>query len=211
VVVILGAYNAVVNELLDPTYQGVVALLAAVALLGAAHAAGLTHSELGLSRSTVGAGVRYGACVAAVVAVAVSLVAWFPSTRDNFLDAEFLDMSVATLLWETLVRIPTVTAGFEELAFRGVLLASLTGPIGRNRAIVVQALLFGIWHILPTMDAATPLVEIVVAVSFTALAGVLFGVLATKSRSLVAPFIVHTVTNGTTFTAAWMVTNHLSS
>ena len=111
------------------------------------------------------------------------------------------------IAYQALVRVPFGTVLWEEVAFRGVLLAAL-------RAAVVAAgghrprrpRVFGIWHIRPTLEraggqrprrrarrhrrrrACWPALG-------TAAAGVLFTVLRLRSGSLLAPALLHLATN----------------
>lgn len=210
VVTTLIAYNALVNEVLDDTWHGLAALFVGAALIFGARYDGHTWDELGLVRSTLGTGLRYGAAFSLIVIAGITLLALTPATQDNFNDPDFIELPFSSVAWEVLARIPTVTAGFEELAFRSVLLASLSGFLTRYWAVAAQAVLFGLWHILPTLGPSTSTGEIAVAVMFTAVSGVLFGFLQLRTKSLAAPFILHATTNGTTFLAAWFVTNQLT-
>jgi membrane protease YdiL (CAAX protease family) len=82
-------------------------------------------------------------------------------------------------------------------------------------AVAVSSLLFGLWHIRPTVgtlatndlaESAWPQVgAVTVAVVLTTVGGVLFCALRLASRSLVAPLIVHTATNSAAVVAAYVV------
>ena len=204
------AYNAIVNEVLADTWHGLSALLVGAALVAGARYDGHSWEELGLTRNALGTGVRYGCVLSLIVIAGVIVLAVTFETQSNFIDDDFADLPAPSAAWEVFVRIPTVTAGFEELAFRSVLLASLAGFLTRGWAVAAQAVLFGLWHILPTLGPGVGSGEVLGAVAFTTAAGVLFGVLQLKTRSLAAPFILHATTNGSTFLAAWFVTNRLS-
>ena len=52
-------------------------------------------------------------------------------------------------LGATLLLLSVAPAVTEEIAFRGIVLSRLDGVFGRNEALVVQAALFGIVHMLP--------------------------------------------------------------
>ena len=54
----------------------------------------------------------------------------------------------------TLLLLSVAPAVTEEIAFRGILLARLDGVFGRNEALLVQAALFGIVHMLPLTFAS---------------------------------------------------------
>lgn len=206
VVATLAAYNALVNEALPAAWHGVAAALAALVLWWIARRAGLDGEALGLARSRIRSGLRWGAAASGAVVAGIATLAALPTTRSNFEDASIGAMDRSSLVWEMAVRIPTVTAGFEELAFRGVLLGVLLLAVPLRWAVVIQAVLFGLWHVLPTHGPGVSWGEIVVAVGFTAVAGVVFAVLRLRSRSLLAPWLLHTATNSATMLAAWLVT-----
>lgn len=206
VVVLLTTYNVVVNELLPRSTHGVAAIGTGALLLFLARRGGLTAADVGLDRAQVSVGLRWGVAWSAVLVAAIALLA-STAGADRFVDDDLLDMSTASLVWEALVRIPVITAGFEELAFRGVLLASLVEPLGWRRGSVVHALLFGLWHILPTADVGVSGSEIAAAVAFTAVAGWVFAELRHRCGSLLAPFLVHWANNAAALVAAWVVTN----
>jgi len=206
VVATLVAYNAIVNEALPAAWHGVAAALTALLLWWVARRAGLDGEAIGLSRSRVRSGLLWGAAASAVVVAGIATLAAIPATRSSFEEASIGAMESSSLVWETVVRIPTVTAGFEEFAFRGVLLGVLLLAMSLRWAVVVQAVLFGLWHVLPTHGPGSSWGEVVVAVGFTAIAGVVFAVLRQRSQSLLAPWLLHTATNSVTMLAAWLVT-----
>ncbi|MBN1097910.1 CPBP family intramembrane metalloprotease [Blastococcus sp. TML/C7B] len=94
---------------------------------------------------------------------------------------------------------------WEEVAFRGVLLAALVRVLPVGRAVAVAAVVFGAWHVRPTLsglaandlgDSAWLRALLVVGVcAFTACAGALFSWLRLRSGSLVAPALLHLATN----------------
>lgn len=206
VVATLVAYNTVVNEALPTTVHGVAAALTALLLWWIAGRAGIDGEVMGLGRSQVRSGLLWGAGASTIVVAGIASLGAFTATRSNFEDASIGAMDGSSLIWEVGVRIPIVTAGFEEFAFRGVLLSVLALAMTARWAVVVQAVLFGLWHVLPTHGPGVSWGEVVIAVGFTAIAGVVFATLRQRSRSLVAPWLLHTATNSTTMLTAWLVT-----
>jgi membrane protease YdiL (CAAX protease family) len=87
------------------------------------------------------------------------------------------------------------------------------GPM--KTAVAVSSLLFGLWHIRPTLGtlAANDLAEgawaqvgaVTAAVALTTVGGLLFCALRLTSGSLFAPLIVHTATNSAALVAAYVV------
>lgn len=196
----------------------VIAAIAVLATLLSVRA-GLTTSDLGLARRDVRSGLRWGAGAFAAVTVVVLLGAAIPAT------AGFLDDSRAQVSWPHLLSsifIGTLlgTVIPEELLFRGVVLGSAVRTWGARRGLLVGSIVFGFWHILPTLanasdNAATAAADesiagkiglVVGAVMATTIAGAVFGWLRLRSRSLVAPVLAHLATNSVALVVAWALT-----
>ncbi len=179
---------------------------------------GASRADLGLERAAVPAGIRYGAASFGAVGLVVLLAAVVPLTQPALHDSRG-DITGGRLLYELTVTVALLTAVPEEFAFRGVLLGSATALWGPRRAIWVTALLFGLWHIQPTLQtmsdnravgaASTQVAGRVAlvagAVAVTFVAGLAFAWLRLRSRSLVAPVLAHVATNGLALVAAWAV------
>lgn len=178
-------------------------------LLAIARAARLTAADLGLDRSKLPSGLRWGAAAVAVVAAAWALALLVPPVRQALPDSGG-DVGRAALL-TALVVVPLGTVLPEELAFRGLLLALLARGHGMRAATVASSGLFGLWHILPSLgggvanatiagavggDAAGTLLRVAVTVCFTAAAGVVLCLLRLRSGSLLAPVLAHWAVNG---------------
>ena len=212
----LAIYNYVSNRLL-PSAAYVPANLAMSGLmLGLGHLGGLSWAEMGLARKRLGSGLRWGLASAAVVAVGVTALAVVPAFRSFFEDQRVTDASSAEAAYEMLVRIPFGTAVFEELAFRGVLLGLLLRVTTPGAAVAVSSGLFGLWHILPTLDALerSPVIEtteaalgvggaLAAAVVATTAGGFLFSWLRLRSGSVLAPVLAHASVNSLSFLAAY--------
>jgi membrane protease YdiL (CAAX protease family) len=193
---------------------------ALVAVVVAARVGGCGADDLGMARSDLGAGLRLGAAALAVTAAALALAAAVPATRELFADRRVDAGSAATLLYVTLVRVPLGTVLLEETLFRGVLLGLLL-RLRRTpwQAAAWSSALFGLWHILParTLAAVNPVVAdtggelagsvlgMAVGVPGAALAGLVFCWLRLRSRSLLAPALLHVATNSIGYTLAWLV------
>jgi hypothetical protein len=83
-----------------------------------------------------------------VIALAVAL----PATRSYFLDQRAIGGGTGHLLYEVLVRIPFGTALAEEVVFRGSLLGLFLQRHSRTTATAMTSVLFGFWHVVPTLD-----------------------------------------------------------
>lgn len=169
--------------------------------------------EIGLARPS--RGLRWGAAAFAVVGVALTvgvlLADRVPPIATLLADeraARFAD----DLLFVALVRIPLGTAVFEEVAFRGVLLAAGLRVLSTWRAVTVSSVVFGLWHIPPTIVAlwinevsATSVegsLTIAGSVVVTTIAGYGFAWLRVASGSLLAPILAHCATNSLALLAA---------
>lgn len=202
--------------LAGPPGVSIPVLTAVLALV--AWSAGASAADLGLERAAVPAGVRYGAAAFGTVAVVVLLAAVVPLTQPMLHDARG-EITGGRLLYEVTVVVVLLTAIPEEFAFRGVLLGSSTVLWGPRRATVATAILFGLWHIQPTLQtmsdsralggaSAQPAGRVALvagAVVVTFLAGLVFAWLRLRSRSLVAPVLAHVATNGLALVAAWVL------
>ncbi|MFW3170965.1 CPBP family intramembrane glutamic endopeptidase [Geodermatophilus sp. CPCC 206100] len=196
--------NVVVPRVPDSSYVLVNGAATGV-LLAAARWTGLSWSDLGLSRRRLAAGLGWGGVAFAVVALALAVAVAVPLLRPLLTDARAADLAAGDVAAEVLVRIPLGTVLWEEVAFRGVLLAALLRVLPTGRAVGVTAAVFGIWHIRPTLSgiAANDLVDaawtrtlaVLGVCVFTAVAGALLSWLRLRSGSLLAPALLHLATN----------------
>ena len=216
--------NVMANQVLPswayiPWNCSVAVVLVALAVRGD----GCSSDELGLAARRLPDGLRWGAAVSAGL-LAIYLVGLaLPFTRDLFND-DRADVGVGALLWRTLVAIPLGTVLMEEIAFRGVLPAmfrhrTTAHPNGALRADVYAALLFGLWHVLPSLDLTESnqalgdllpgplglLVAIAAGVAGTAVAGMGLSWLRNRSGSLAAPAMLHISSNSIGYVLAWLV------
>jgi uncharacterized protein len=206
VLVLVAWNNVVIDRVPDHPAAYVVANVGAAAvLLAAARAAGLSWAELGLARRRLPAGARWGGACLTLVAAGYLIVLALPLTRPLLTDARVEGVDAGDLAYRTLVRIPLGTVLWEEVAFRGVLLAALLRVLPVRSAVLAAAALFGVWHVRPTLSAfaANDLVDgpvltalgVALACAGTAVAGVLFAWLRLRSGSLLAPALLHLATN----------------
>ena len=199
-------------------FADVISVVLAVLLTIAALRFGMSSGELGLSRSTIGRGVLWGLGAFAVVLIVIVVAALIPATSE-FLNDSRADVSGSRLLFELVVGIGLGTVLPEELIFRGVLLGSAVKQWGTRLGMVAASLVFGLWHVFPTLSTAggneqfaqadsTAMGKVGLvagAVFATAVAGLVFSWLRLRSRSLAAPMIAHLSTNGVALTVAWFV------
>lgn len=203
---------------LDGSWHPWANTLAGVVVLGLGLAIGLDRSDLGLESRNLGRGLRYGLAFWGIVATVLVVVALIPATRDSLQDDSTI-VSTGAMLRRTLIVIPLGTALLEEAAFRGVLLGLFAKRTTIWRAAWMSSVVFGLWHIPPTINSAdgsgaigdasrgggsTALVVVGVVLAMT-LAGMVFCWLRIRSKSLVAPFVAHWGINATAFFVAWVV------
>jgi uncharacterized protein len=192
----------------------------AIALVGLARLSGVRPSELGLSRSNVGRGTRVGLVAAVPLAAVVAVGVAIPRTRRMLADEKITGTSPAEAVFETVVRIPLETALAEEVIFRGVLLA--LGQRSRSRiwAVATSSMLFGLWHVVPTLGALArgahsrpqphATVSTAAVVATTAGAGAWFAWLRLRADSIIAPVLAHAALNMVAFAGVRM-TNRIAS
>ena len=217
-VAMLGIYNVARHLGLFGSQELVAAGVLTAGLIGVARLARLSTDDLGLARSRLPGGAVLGGIAFVFVAVAIVVVALVPATA-GFLDDERVDVSSAGLVYEVVVTILLVTVIPEELAFRGVLLASGSTQWGVRWAVLATSALFGLWHISPalttasantdvsevTMASSGALAAVTVSVAATFVAGLVFCWLRLRSRSLLAPVLAHFATNAVAFVTAWVL------
>jgi membrane protease YdiL (CAAX protease family) len=212
-VTLLAASNVVSNRLWPEGYLVWNLAMTGVLLL-VARGAGLTAADLGLGNGRLRRGLACGGLAAVAVGLVYGTAVAMPATRAAFVDARAA-APLAAVVFAALVRIPFGTVLLEELAFRGVLPALVGG--GWWRATLVSSGLFGLWHVLPSMGAATSNAAIggvlgtwgtvIGTVAFTAAAGVVFRVWQRWSGHLVTPMLLHAATNSLGVLVAWWVVN----
>jgi uncharacterized protein len=188
-------------------------LAGTAALLALARLRGIKARELGLCLKRASAGARLGAVVSGMVLAGYAAVALSPNHRRWLSDARVAGMSNRSVVYHAAVRVPLGTVVWEEAAFRAVLPVLLQRVVPVRKARVANSLLFGLWHIRPTLDALRlngvapggprTWAAVVNAVVATALVDVLLSGLQRRMGSLLAPALVHVATNsGGTVVAA---------
>ncbi|MDQ3642937.1 MAG: CPBP family intramembrane metalloprotease [Actinomycetota bacterium] len=213
VVVLLGVRNVGEVVLPAPAYVPTNVAVGALLLL-VARRSGSSWEDLGLGGRRIRRGLTVGAVAGGVAIVAMLLAAALPMTRGFFNDARVPAGAPGwERLYQTVIRIPLGTVLFEELAFRGVLLAVLCRHLRLTAAVGVSSALFGLWHIVPTLSTATangiegPARVGLVAGSVlaTAVGGLVFCALRVRGRHILAPALLHLAFNDLGYLIAWWV------
>ncbi|MFI1439265.1 lysostaphin resistance A-like protein [Streptomyces fructofermentans] len=188
----------------------VIAVGVSALLLGVLRWAGGTWQDAGLGPGTWARGARWALTLIGLVAVVYLAGALLPATRTLFEDQRYEGLTGGDLLLRAFVLVPVGTVLLEEIAFRGVLYGLVRRARGAVWATAVSSLLFGTWHVLPSLHLSTAKpaltsvfgesalgasLAVLGAVLFTGAAGVLFCELRRRSGSLLAPMGLHWAVN----------------
>ncbi|KAB7745332.1 CPBP family intramembrane metalloprotease [Nostocoides sp. F2B08] len=203
----LAATNIAAQRTRHPA--GLVVPAGVAALVVMARAGGLGWEEMGLGREALRVDLPAAATAATVTAAGVGAVAMHPWTPDVGDLARYATPALARRA--ALGTIPLSVAVPEEIAFRGVLDASLRRHLSPGAADLAGALAFGAWHVL----GATPvgpggrgrLLGAAVTVAATTVAGLGFTALRRRSGSVLPGIAGHWALNGTAAVAAARTTS----
>ena len=184
------------------------------AILAAAAASGLTDADIGLGPDSWRLG-RAGTLWVGAAAAGWVLIAAVPATRPVLGDKRSAGLDGRGVAYQAAVRIPVGTVLWEEVAFRGVLQASLRRVLPAPAAIAVTSGVFGLWHLRPTWqalrtnglaaDRRRAAAGVGAGMAVTAAGGALLSWLRERSGGLAAPIALHLVTNSGAAVAAWAV------
>lgn len=222
-IVALTAYaNVITNRVLDPWWHipfnlGILGVAVAIARHSGAGA-----TDLGYRRDRISRGLVVGGIVMGVIGAGILIGVAMPFTRDFFRDDRVIERSTWVVLFDALIRIPVATAFYEETLFRGVLFGMFARRWAPLWAALATSFLFGLWHILPTLDTlltnpagenidSVPEIALALTGSVlgTALAGFGFLWLRLRANSTVAPVMAHIATNSFALLAALFVVRAL--
>ena len=218
ILALTGYANIIANQVLNPWWHIPFNLgILGVALAIARHA-GVTVPALGYCKDRIRRGLVVGGIVMGVIGVGVLIGVAIPATREFFYDDRVIERSTWVILFDALIRIPIATAFYEETLFRGVLFGMFVRRWAPIWAALATNLLFGLWHILPTLNTLETnpaggmldgFTEVALAavgsVIGTALAGLGFLWLRLRANSTVAPVMAHIATNSFALLAALFV------
>lgn len=220
-VVFLALYNNVAN--LIPAFNGrwyvpINSVAAALVLAIGLGPLDLNLYEVGLSRMQAG-DFALGLVLGFALTMPLFAALRWPRTTALIADRRVAGLSGAELAYQTLLRIPVGTALLEEVAFRGVLFGALR-PHGAVFAAIVSSLVFGLWHISPTVNlvranrprASTTTIAGAVfgAIGVTALAGLLLCWLRVEGDGLLLPWAAHATLNASATVAGALAHRRLA-
>lgn len=218
IVALTGYANIIANQVLNPWLHipfnlGILGVAVAIA-----RHAGVTVSALGYCSDRIRRGLVVGGIVMGVIGVGVLIGVMIPATREFFYDDRVIERSTWVIVFDAMIRIPIATAFYEETLFRGVLFGMFVRRWAPIWAALATNLLFGLWHILPTLntletnpaggmlDGFTGIALAAVgSVIGTAVAGFGFLWLRLRANSTVAPVMAHIATNSFALLAALFV------
>lgn len=224
VVAIISGYNLIQNLVLSSSMYVPVNIVLGAGLVALARRNGSSWADLGLDPARAADGLRLGAGVAGVVGVGALLGALHPGVRPQLLDERAADQEAPDVLYNTLVRFPLGTALFEEVAFRGVVEAIWRQDGGTERdAGRAAAMLFGLWHLVPTRAAlsgnpattdlrtdASRAVGVAAGAIVTGIASLGLSWMRRRSDSLVASWLAHTAVSSAGYLASVAAWRHQS-
>lgn len=222
IVALIGYANVVANSILDSNWHVLFNLgILGVAIFIARHA-GTTWRDLGMRRDRIGRGLVVGGIVMGVIGLGIAIGVAVPASRDLFMDERVTESTTAEVLIQALFRIPLVTAFYEEVLFRGVLFGMFVRRWSPLWAALASSAIFGMWHILPTLetlqtnpagDLFSGILGLAAAelgtVIGTMAAGLVFLWLRLRANSVVAPILAHIATNSFALLAALLVVRFL--
>ncbi len=154
-----------------------------------------------------------GAAAFFVISAALVVGALVPATRGLFADGRVAGITGWAVVYRAVVRIPLGTVVLEEVAFRGVLLGVLSRVSSAGAAVVWSSVVFGLWHIVPTLATARAndivglgrLGLVLGSVVVTAVGGAVFCALRLRGRHVGAPALLHLGFNDAGYLLAWWV------
>ncbi len=222
IVALISYANVVANSILDSNWHVLFNLgILGVAIAIARHA-GTTWTDLGMRSDRLGRGFAVGAIVMGAIGIGMAIGVAIPATRELFMDERVTDSTTAEVLVQALIRIPLVTAFYEEALFRGVLFGMFVRRWSPLWAGLAASAVYGLWHILPTLDTlqtnpAGDLFSGVLGIAVAAIGsvvgtmavGLAFLWLRLRANSVVAPTLAHIATNSFALLAALLVVRFL--
>jgi len=223
ILALVGYANVISNEVLDEVWHIPFNLgILGIAIL-VARRAGTTWTTMGLRTDKIRRGVTVGGAVIAVIIVGVVIGVAMPATRELFRDDRIIENSVGWVLFQAFVRIPLATALYEEVLFRGIVFGMLIRRRSPLVAGILTSVLFGLWHVLPTLDTLqtnpagdvfTGIVGLAIAmigaIAGTFVAGLAFLWVRLYANSTYASVLAHIGTNSVAILGSLLVVHVLS-
>lgn len=220
VLIAMVVLNIVNNRVAPQTHYLLWAFAGSVVLIALGLLDGNDFTDMGLGFSYLLPGLIWAAVSIGLITAVYVIGSIFRKTREAFADERIGELSGKGLAFQALVEVPFGTVLLEEIAFRAVLFSMLARRFGVIPAIIISSILFGLWHILPSIGTheANPalgsvvgsgrrgaILAVLASVVTTTFAGVLFNVMRIASGSVLAPMGFHWATNGLGYGFSWIL------
>jgi membrane protease YdiL (CAAX protease family) len=220
VIVTLVVLNVVNNRVAPQTHYLLWAFGGSVLLLALGLLDGNSWTDMGLGWAYLLPGFIWGAACIGLITAVYLIGSAFKRTRTAFHDERMSELTGGRMMFQALVEVPFGTVLLEEIAFRAVLLSMLIRRFGVVWGVIICSVLFGLWHILPSIGTHEQnpalgsvvgegrrgnILAIALSVLTTTLAGVLFSALRLLSGSVLAPMGFHWATNGLGYAFSWLL------
>ena len=151
-VILILLYGTVLAKLVPKKYHLWLNIFIAVVAVVIGFAFNLTLEQMGLGLQHILPGIFVAIVASIVITIATLAISAIPFLRHYFLGDDLAHASGKLIAFEAAIRIPLGTALVEEILFRGVLLGLLLTQNSTLTAIVVSSVIFGLWHIFPTIN-----------------------------------------------------------
>lgn len=220
VLVTLVVLNVVNNRVAPQTHYLLWAFGGSVLLLAIGLLDGNSWTDMGLGWGYLVPGLAWAAACIGLITAVYLVGSAFKKTRAAFHDERMSELTGSKMMFQALVEVPFGTVLLEEIAFRAVLFSMLVRRVGLVWGIVISAVLFGLWHILPSIGTHEQnpalgsvvgegrrgnILAVALSVLTTSVAGVLFNGLRLVSGSVLAPMGFHWATNGLGYAFSWLL------
>lgn len=220
VIITLILFNLLYHRVAPQTHHLLWALAGTFFLLALGVLDGNSWTDMGLGWGYLFWGLLWAIASIGIVTLGYVIVATFRKGRDAMHDERVSSLSGPKLMFNALVEVPFGTVLFEEIAFRAVLFSMLARRFGVVWALVITAVLFGLWHILPSIGTHRQsaalgsvvgrgrrgaILAVIASVLTTTVAGVIFAGMRILSGSVIAPMGLHWATNGMGYFFSWSI------
>lgn len=214
------AYGYVIARFVPKRWYALTNILTAAGSLMYALLVGASWQDLGLDVHNLMRGMLVGVGISIPIIIGIVSVAAIPLFRNLFSDGPSKHKSSRMTVFELVLRIPFGTALSEEVIFRSVLLGLLLSTYSTFWAVVLSSMLFGVWHIIPTLntlsnnDSFSELIDeqrhrrigyLVLTILVTMAAGAGLSWLRIWTGSVITPWIVHTCINSVAVLSGFLV------
>ena len=151
VILALLVLNVVNNRLAPQTHYLLWSFGGSVGLLAMGLLDGNSWTDMGLGVRYLVPGLVWAALCIGGVTVVYLIGSVFKRTRVAFHDERMSDLTGSRVMFQALVEVPFGTVLLEEIAFRAVLFSMLVRRYGLVWGVVGSSVLFGLWHVLPSI------------------------------------------------------------